>query len=355
MREKICVFPFDEEFIPFLNMVKEKVRSNNITCYTVKGNYYYNKEVTLPNGEVIKVYDIKCCFDSDFDIFLLTETNIDVDFNTEILPVMKRANDLHKEIRVRRFLSKEELDLCKELGIKMSLMQFDEIEIDKQMTERIFPIKTPIIFVFGIFENTDKLYTELYIHQYFKDKGIQIKSILSRINGMEINDCYSFPEFILNNKYSDNQKIIMFNHYIRRMELKMNPDVILVGIPGEIMPLDEKHFGHFGITPYLISNAVKCDYAVLQAFNNLCDKTYINGLKEICNSKFAIEIDACCISHTVLDFSSLRDAEIKFYNSSSKPINAEIEYYFDFKNGFGEELGENVLRTLAKYGNFKLL
>ena len=63
----------------------------------------------------------------------------------------------------------------------------------------------------------DKFYTEMSIYNFFKSKGYNTKLIGTKSYSGLFN-VNTFPEFMFNNRYSNEEKIIKFNHYIKVLE-----------------------------------------------------------------------------------------------------------------------------------------
>lgn len=52
------------------------------------------------------------------------------------------------------------------------------------------------------------------------------------------------------------QKIILYNHFIKKIEQEEKPEVIILGVPEGIMPISKFQAGYFGICAFEILNAV---------------------------------------------------------------------------------------------------
>ena len=74
----------------------------------------------------------------------------------------------------------------------------------------------------------------------------------------------------------DSEKIYLFNSYVKQIEDKENPDIIIIGVPGGVMPYDADHPNGFGIVNYLVSNALNVDYALLSLSYNEYDESFWN-------------------------------------------------------------------------------
>ncbi|MBT2290007.1 TIGR04066 family peptide maturation system protein [Paenibacillus albidus] len=357
-KEKVIIYPVDSEYLPFLKYSNLFEDTEITGCYAPKGWFYVNKKIQVSNDRVITIQDINECKDiSTFDALWVVNSNGDIDFETTILPIIQQAAKENKAIRITRSLTNEEYKMCSEVCEQYGSLLSNEEKtyISSDSTPRILNINTPVVFVFGIFEHTDKLDTLLYLHGGAKKAGYRVKTILSRKNETDIRDFISFPDFMYDRRYSDTEKILYFNHFLRRMELDHKPDIILIGLPGEIMPLDDKHNGNFGVIPYLVSNAVHCDYAVLKLFHNFYDSVFAEKLQEICRNKFEIDINAFAVSNNMIDAASISTSTLKFYTSDKKPVALDENYYFNHINGVGESLCDHLILTLQNLGKYRMV
>lgn len=355
INQRVMIYPVDSDYLPFL---KQWECALDVFCYAPQGWFYVNKLISAFGNQTITVKDIKECTDySSFDAVWIVNSNSELDFTEYILPVIEQAAKQNKYIRITRTLSAEEQILCSKLTIKKNMLCLDQelIKQTKDYSPNILRIQTPVVFVLGMFEHTGKLDTLLYLHKGIQQTGYKVKSILTRRNESENSNCLSFPDFMYDRQYSDTEKILLFNHFVRKLELETKPDIILIGLPGEIMPLDEKHTGNFGVIPFLISNAVHCDYAVLKLFHNYYDSTFTEKINEIVKNKFEIEINSFAVDNNILDATSISTATLRFYESEERPVDLPQNCYFNHVNGDGKSLCDDLIGTLQKFGKYRTI
>lgn len=129
---------------------------------------------------------------------------------------------------------------------------------------------------------------------------------------------HSFP-FFMNENMDNTQKIILFRKYVKYVEMIEQPDLIIIGIPGAIMAINKKHHFDFGVTAYMVSQAVTGDYVIM---NMLYGKKYtteqLEELSRVCKYRLNFEIDSFHLSNAWLDPSTLKDDQLKIVKLGKK-------------------------------------
>ena len=96
----------------------------------------------------------------------------------------------------------------------------------------------------------------------FRELGYNVEVISTRLDS-EVLGINPIPQFMFETGMSESEKIIKYNHYVKQIELVKDPDLIIIGVPGGIMPFDKVNYNNFGAIAFLISMAVSVDYAIL--------------------------------------------------------------------------------------------
>lgn len=124
------------------------------------------------------------------------------------------------------------------------------------------PIDTPVLVVYGTERDTDKLAVQLALREELIRRGYRTASISSRMDG-GLYGMYPMPAYMLKPMCSEGDKIRKYNHYVRQIELEEQPEILIVGIPGGVLPYDRVDHNDYGILAYEISFAVPCDAAIV--------------------------------------------------------------------------------------------
>ncbi len=353
-KKRIAIFPIDESIMPYIKY--KLIDQYEVAAgYTSNKGSYLGKEFILENGR-FTIKNINQCDYSEFDIMWVVDSDEIDRFEDDILPIVEQAaynkKDIYVSVSMNQDIFLKCQEICKSNNVTFIKITEDD-QINLELTETLLKVSTPIVFVLGIYEHTSKLDTLLYLHKAAKVAGYRPISILTKTNNFNLEDCHGFPKFMLNDGLSDKMKILLFNHFIRKLELEKMADLILIGIPGEIMPINRMHFGNFSIMPYLVANAVSCDYAVLKLFNDFYTKEFAEEVKNYCTYKYAVDIDSFVVSETIIGVANVdKRPLLQYYYSNEKHKDLADMYYFQYVDGQGRELWQHMLDTLQGYGNY---
>ena len=191
------------------------------------------------------------------------------------------------------FLSKEiELFCLQDSELSTEIVFYNNGFLNKETlekaNEKIFELRTPIVFVTGILEHMDKFSLFLAIVQGVKEKGLKVLAFGSKAEAQFWN-LRSIPEYMFGGQIQEKDKIILFNHYIKKLEILEEPDLIIMCIPGEIGRYDNDAVGNLGVMLWLLKQIAPPDYLFcsipfshysLQDLENL--KKYIQNTAGVC-------------------------------------------------------------------------
>lgn len=184
----------------------------------------------------------------------------------------------------------------------------------------LYPIYTPIISVAGVGEKTDKFSVQLAIKTYLEEKGYQVALAASRHTSIFLPNTYPFPGFMDANIPTE-YKIVLYNHFIKKIEQEKKPEVIITGIPGGIMPTSKLQVSHFGIHAFEILNAMNPDFLLMRLYGNNVSEKYVSELKQIMKYKFMADIDCFYLSSTGQDvFTVNRSMPIEYFSRKQADI-----------------------------------
>lgn len=163
-------------------------------------------------------------------------------------------------------------------------------------------IDFPAIGVMGLGDFCNKFCCEVEVASFFRDKGYNVIHFGSKdFDGVILEKRY--PEFLFKQEYSITQRILGWNQYLFELCSREKPDLIVLGMPGGIMPLNNKILNEFGEIPYIISNGIRVDTGILCSyFYEKVDQKYLTEYKNYCKYKLNCNIEWICVSNSSCRF-----------------------------------------------------
>lgn len=210
-------------------------------------------------------------------------------------------------------------------------------------------ISVPIVFVVGTAPYTEKFQIQLALRKQLLANGYKVSSIGSKPYS-SLFGFHSFPFFMNENK-DDTQKIILFKKYVKCIEMTEQPDLIVIGIPGAIMAINKKHHFDYGVTAYMVSQAVAGDYVIM---NMLYGKKYtteqLEELSKVCKYRLNFEVDSFHLSNAWLDPSTLKDDQLRIIKLGKKEYDQNVDRLYDLMNPTDmDRVYEDMITKLASY------
>lgn len=190
-----------------------------------------------------------------------------------------------------------------------------------------YNINTPVLIVFGIDEYTEKFEVQVSLREKFISKGYKVSSITSRRDS-ELLGMNSIPAFMFEDTINVSDKIIQYNHYVKYIEQIEKPELIIIGVPGGILPYDKFNYNHYGIIAYEISYAVPCDLSIMCTHYNTNFTGDYSDLKKDIENKFGFNIIYCHIAAVTLNpITNVDNEKRKFVNIRRKLVQSKLQHY----------------------------
>ena len=243
---RIAVFPYDENFYPLLKNSESMVGFEISKVFSIRGWGYVGRnifDVSDTTSRNIHVEDIsEKLNEEEFDIFLLAEPEHNIDENY-IVQIIDRMAQMNKTIWIFKSLSDEiitKIDtICEKNKVEVQFFSKDIENVVFDGEEILYDISTPIITVAGMGEKTNKMELQMDLVISLQKDKYKVVWVSSRNEALLYNG-QKFPTFMDDEGVSEKKKILMYNHYLKWIEQSEKPDVILIGIPGGIMPDSKK-------------------------------------------------------------------------------------------------------------------
>lgn len=318
MKEKAVIFPCDRELVSFMKYFE-------FTEYEISGLCVLeDSNVVAENKEDIPILDME---NVDFGLF-------------GVVILVDETYYTHSFV-------KDSIERGKKL---IDARQLKAIEIEKlDAISEEQKLEVPVIFVAGVTPYTEKFHVQLALRKRLLDNGYKV----SLIGSKEYSGLFGFHSFplFMSEPMDNTERILLFRKYVKYIEQQEQPDIIVVGIPGGIMGVNRKHHFDFGMTAYMVSQAVEPDYVIM---NMLYGQEYIKEqLEEInqcCKYKLNFEIDSFHLSNSFFDPASLKSEQLVFIKMGNKKYLNRIERLYDLLNPTDmDKAFETMITKLSSY------
>lgn len=369
-KERIIIFPYSREFAAFVRYIELNEEYEIVSLISPIGWGLNCKDASIVDrGENIGI-NINSDFKSMIkkcDTVVIAKCELDDEeykekiFKNIIIAIKNRKNIINTII-----FDKSRIDyLCK--LAKENDVYFRNISLKQNRNNKILsklkPILKPIIVICGISEYTNKFYIQLSLRKAFLDDGYNVSTIGSK-SYCELLGFNSFPEFMMSSNIHEDDKVIKFNDFIHNISIKENPDIIILGIPGEIMQLGGEANSRFGILAYEVFNSINPDYTIVSLLYNENTQYEFSEINNIMKYRLNTEVDAFNMSNYRLDWlrtnESVGSGQVFYDNYNSNLVDKEIgnsynKIYNILNDKSSKKLYKDIIQKLSNDSNNKVI
>ncbi len=186
-----------------------------------------------------------------------------------------------------------------------------------QAHKNIIKIDVPVISVVGIGPHCDKFLSQIHVRNILKSEGLNVSQIgtreYSQLFGIE-----PYPDFMFDSTIASEKRIKLFNQFAVELVEKEKSDVLVLGIPGGIMPLSPYEFKEFGEQAFLVNFAVPADYSILNLYFEEYSEKSIQTLLNICQFRFNMKVYCVNITNKIVFVPTDEKIEKSFSVSKEK-------------------------------------
>lgn len=320
---KIMIYPFGKETAPIMRNI-DLINNVEIQLVTDINHDIYIKEYPELDGNQI-IHNLS----NDFEKSLNESETVYVPFEKAYFSIERYIETIEKIIKSEKrvFLSR---DLYKELtnieykfADKVTTYDHHRNMKLKVKTREIFQINVPVIIVLGDGLNCNKFDIQLSLRRFFKNKGYAV----SQLGTKEYSDLFgfdSFPSFIFEDGKIDDI-IIALNHMVYSKIINEKPDLMIIGVPGGVLPISEEHPEEFGKFAYMITNAVKPDIAIRSLYNNDYTDRFFENDMQMCKYKLDSIVEYYNISNTRLIYPEIKYGDLTYLTINNNTSENYIE------------------------------
>ncbi|ACQ53562.1 TIGR04066 family peptide maturation system protein [Clostridium botulinum] len=297
---KIMIYPFDETFLPVLKSASEMSFEEEFVLVSPIGWGLVGKEYNYGN----KSYVVKKDFENEASkcsAICIVNSRYKLDIKANILSLINNGYD-KKIIILRNLPIDEKRELC-ENSKECSIVFPNEgnANVSENLDEFLFDFSIPIIFVAGITEETDKFKVQLELYSELCRQGYNVGILTSRADSL-LSNIPTLPDFLYNEQIPTKKKIILLNQFIKKYELSIKPDILIIGIPGEVLMLSNRYIGNGGSIAYIISQATRADGVILCSMYNDAPSSELVNIGEKVSERLGSKVKYYTITNKMLDF-----------------------------------------------------
>lgn len=244
-----------------------------------------------------------------------------------------------KEIIITEGLQKMLSDTYISIEEKIKVLSMNEeiplhepAVLKHMVTRGLNDIDVPVILVYGLGENCRKFDTQLAIRRFFINKGNQIlqygTNSLSRLFGFQ-----TLPAFLFEKGYTMEEKTLLLNQYLYDKIRSSQWDVLIIGVPGGILPFNHIITNHFGELAFIISNAVSADISILNLYyQEDLNVEFLLTLQESSKHRLNTEINYFAMSNICNMYRTEGEPNMHYFSvDNNKVINKVNKTFADQK------------------------
>lgn len=237
---------------------------------------------------------------------------------------------------------------CKtESEIQYTNNLIDYRNLKYSLTQQV--IETPIVSVAGVVPITQKYQIQLNLLSNFSKDGYKVTLIGTGFLN-ELIGAYSVDNILFCRNLPEIHKIYFFNSFLKEIEKRDKPDVIIIDIEDSLLPLSEKHSFNYGIYASELYSAFSPDISIIALMNGIYNDEFFEEFGKLCKFKYNFEASAYFVSRYVPLSSSMHSEKLSYaYADVMQNVSNK---YIVFSNDDIEQkkLYHFVLKKLQQYG-----
>lgn len=345
------IYPINKEFVEIIKYIKMLENYEKIIPVSLIGQGVDNRDV----GDLVKGSPLGIKITSDFEKNIQDATEIiftefsDIVYEKIMYSIEQKKNivclcELENEVEVRI------LQKCKEIGLTYKNYCNLSETYPELKENRLKQVCVPILLICGLSEYTNKFELQLKVRNEFLRRGYSVSQVGSK-KYSSLFGMHNFPQFMFNDIH-DNEKIYLFNSYVKQIEDTEKPDIIIIGVPGGVMPYDADHPNGFGIVNYLVSNALNVDYTLLSLSYNEYDESFWNFATNYMKFRYEYPVQSFHLANIFHDvYGDERNDRERLIYINQKKVDEKIKTFArkDIFNLNNEEAFISIIDEIIEY------
>jgi len=293
----VVIYPFDFEFMPIIRYVQE-IRNKVKGIYAPKAWGYNGKDASIIDEREIVgmiVDDMSSISYEDVDLVINNTGNKLAD--QSIIKCIEKFLSKGKHVYCLKSIEDKNIkrfETYKKFHYFRCSEYFDRIETQN------YQISTPTVCISGIMPDINKFDVFLSVSKRLESKGLKLSYIVGKEYAQFLG-MHRIPQYIIDEKYRLRDNINIFRNYISYIELVEKPDILIVELPGGILPYDKNIDNYFGALHMVAYSAIRFNYNILCLPLDYYDKKNFDTMRNIFKYRFGNEISNFVISNKYYD------------------------------------------------------
>lgn len=323
--ESTLIYPYCGEYIPMFHCCNHYAIDHVVS---LRGTGYENKDAgeanLLSSQSIFVETDFEKCLASS-DTLLITEEEKSEKVLAKAIEAMEFAGRQKKKVICAMELNDEVLahvrSVCSDF-LYLPEQACEYLDIESQGLKKI---NTPVVFVGGLFGDTEEFAVLCRLTEYFRKKNFRVSGI-GCSTYCELLDLHTMPRFMqAGRSKTDNDRVIMFNHFLAQIEREEKPDIIFVQLPYGMMKFDDYTPNTFGIMAYIIAQSVCPDYFVCCSFYDRFPPEFWSAISTFIQGRFGFQLDCVHMTNLALFYPDiLEEQKLSTYRIPLSKVNEVI-------------------------------
>ncbi|MCL2222621.1 MAG: TIGR04066 family peptide maturation system protein [Oscillospiraceae bacterium] len=220
---------------------------------------------------------------------------VDYDENIKEMAIYKEVIEAALSANVDVMMSRE---ITKRLGKTVST-QYDShtLNINSEV-DRLYSVRVPVVTVLSQGVRVDQFAVELSLRKHFINSGYNV----SQFGSSEASALFGFQAFpsFLFDSICGYEKVLKLNKHIKKITEDEKSDVLILGVPGSTMKINDQLLSGLGLIPFIVCNAVKCDLAIYCLYYEDFKEKYFDEISNHCLYRFDIPVKHFNIANSSL-------------------------------------------------------
>lgn len=329
----VCAVPFSAEDIPVIVNLTEFIPEYVIgSVVSPIGLGLEKKDIgIIENREelgYIATSNLKDSIESCNIVLILSKDKFsplyDYSFSA-IEEAIKQRKDIICLLNLDKEKMKHYEEICKKQNISFRCVFQDKLPriSYEDITEPIYHPYAPVVFIGELAKDVQGYEVFCNLIKMCRAQGLKV----SAFGPEAANDLFGFHAIDFSDTRGElNSRIYRINKYVRTVEEQEHPGIIIIKMPKPMIKFDEDVRYDFGISAYMISQAISASFFIACSPYGFFADEFWNSMSSNFQSKFGYGIDAIHISNKIIDYADQADKnELSYVHMNNQQAQAVIE------------------------------